>query len=404
MKRKPATTRGHVRRAGRRGARVCAAALLLCLPLLFLSACAEIPTRVGEAAESEAEMPPFEETVETEQEEAVSSPPEDAPPVETEAETETPPPDDTPEEITPETDVSQSPDAPLSDAGFGEMLLYSIDDEMFQLPRADVPYYEAGEVVFKTEAFFQQAEQDDQAWRSDPLWVTFNLCRNLLGNQQDILCADETVSEGELTTKAGLTIRVTPPIDGASEHSYTAEMTAPGLGQYRITMDYMAGTSVLYIRRIGFVPGISKNSLYKDILIYSLGDDVFSDRLRTEVPEYSRGKLLFKTEEFFQSRMEGGHQPWRSNPLYVVQILCWNLLGDRMQEFLPHEDYVTETLYRVETQGGLVILLIPMTTNDNWRRTVEMIVPDLGKYIVTTRSVDVDAGVVYVETITFTPD
>jgi hypothetical protein len=370
--------------------------LLLCLSFVFLSACAEIPAaRVGEAAESETsllaetEMPASEDTGDGEQEEITNQSSEESPPIETE----TPPSED----VSEVTETDQLSDEDLLDAGFGEILLYAISDEIFQLPRTQVPYYEAGDVVFKTEAFFQQQEKGDEAWRSDPLRVAFVLCRNLLGNQQDVLCADETASGGELTTKAGLKIQVTPPIDGALDHPYTAEMIAPGLGRYRITMEYMVGTSVLYIRKIVFLPRISEDTPYEDILIYSLSDDTFFDRPRTEVPEYS-GELEFNTEEFFQSHREG-HQPWRGHALKIVEVLCWNLLGDRVQPLCSYEGYI-ETIDRVERKSGLVIQTIKQET---YIGTVEMTVPSLGKYLFEVGGRD-DMPVVYVRTITFTPD
>jgi hypothetical protein len=307
------------------------------------------------------------------------------------------------EEADPETDVNQPSEDLSPDAGFGEILLYSIDDEVFHLPRTQVPYYEAGTVVFQTEAFFQQAEQEgDQAWRSDPLQAAFVLCRNLLGNQQDALCADETVSDTELTTKAGLVIRLTPPVDGGPDQVYTAEMTAPGLGQYHITMACMAGTSALYIRKIGFVPGISEDSPYKDILIYSLSDDIFYNRPRTEVPEYARGELQFNTEEFFQSHAEG-HQPWRSDPLSVVEYLCWNLLGDCKE--LLHDSY-RPVVDRIETKAGLVVQLeyVYRAQEEGRMPVAEMTVPDLGKYMFELGNRGGDFVASYVKTITFTPD
>jgi hypothetical protein len=51
---------------------------------------------------------------------------------------------------------------------------------------------------------------------------------------------------------------------------------------------------------------------------------------------------------------------------------------------------------RIETEGGLVIQGLEI-----W--TVEMTVPDLGKYMFTTKGFD-DFEVTYVQTITFTPN
>jgi hypothetical protein len=56
----------------------------------------------------------------------------------------------------------------------------------------------------------------------------------------------------------------------------------------------------------------------------------------------------------------------------------------------------TETPERSETTAGLVIQVLDI-------RTVEMTVPDLGKYMFTAGHID-DFDVAYIKTITFTPD
>jgi hypothetical protein len=181
-------------------------------------------------------------------------------------------------------------------------------------------------------------------------------------------------------------------------------MTAPGLGQYRVTMEYMAGTSVLYIREIVFLPRISKNSAYADILLYSLGGDAFYNRPRTQVPEYALGELQFNTEEFFQSHSEG-HQPWREDPLSVAENLCWNLLGDRMLSLLMPEGFpesYRRVWNRLETTAGLAIDTLDYSIEMGYTNVVEMTVPDLGKYMFTSENRG-DFESVYTKTITFTP-
>jgi hypothetical protein len=113
------------------------------------------------------------------------------------------------------------------------------------------------------------------------------------------------------------------------------------------------------------------------------------------VPEYARGELYFETEEFFQSRLEGGHQPWRGVPRYVVEYLCDNLLGDRLQSLRGWPEGYIETSERSESAAGLVVQQLDI-------RTIEVTVPDLGKYMFTARHID-DFGLAYIKTIIFAP-
>ncbi|MFT4146558.1 MAG: hypothetical protein QM644_19115 [Mobilitalea sp.] len=145
---------------------------------------------------------------------------------------------------------------------------------------------------------------------------------------------------------------------------------------------------------------------YKDIVIYSLPDDIFNLPV-DQIPYYSAGDITFLPQSLFDS-FSNGHQPWLGNYISVVKVQCKNLIGDSiiydalinsLSSATTNEYPVIDTAEQFQLSNGLYIKLIQETDGIY---VVQMTVPDLGDYKVTLES-PLNDGILYIRKITFCP-
>ncbi len=145
---------------------------------------------------------------------------------------------------------------------------------------------------------------------------------------------------------------------------------------------------------------------FKDIIIYSVSDDVFHLPVE-QIPYYSVGNITFLPQSQFDS-FSNGHQPWLGNPISVVQVQCKNLIGEgaiydalinSLSSAQTNEYPVIDTAEQYQLSNGLDIKLMQETDGVS---VVQMTVPNLGNYTITLES-PLNDGILYIRKITFLP-
>lgn len=124
----------------------------------------------------------------------------------------------------------------------------------------------------------------------------------------------------------------------------------------------------------------------------------YSNSPLTGIPYYQKGEMVFKEESFFR-QWEEGHQPWLSNAVDVVTVMCSNLIGSDsdVQKIFDNKNIELHTAEELRTKNGIIIKVIDKIDNEV---KVELIIPSLGRYEITLESPDT-IGVLFIKQIIF---
>lgn len=145
-----------------------------------------------------------------------------------------------------------------------ESVIYSLPDDVFNLPVEQIPYYSAGDIMFLQQSIFDSFSNGHQPWLGSPVSVVQVRCKNLIGDSSvygDLMnsLSSEKTHEYPLIDTAdqyqlsdGLDIKLIQSTKGV----YVVQMTVPNLGNYKITLESPLGDGILYIRKIIFSPNI----------------------------------------------------------------------------------------------------------------------------------------------------
>lgn len=127
----------------------------------------------------------------------------------------------------------------------------------------------------------------------------------------------------------------------------------------------------------------------------------YSNSPLTGIPYYQKGEMVFKEESFFR-QWEEGHQPWLSNAVDVVTVMCSNLIGSDsdVQKIFDNKNIELHTAEELRTKNGIIIKVIDKIDNEV---KVELIIPSLGRYEITLESPDT-IGVLFIKQIIFYPN
>ena len=132
------------------------------------------------------------------------------------------------------------------------------------------------------------------------------------------------------------------------------------------------------------------------IVLFSLPDRYF-DLPLTEIPYYSNGVIEFK-EEYIFSQFNEGHQPWLSNAVDVVTVMCSNLIGQEISN--NYSNVEIHTANQLKTKDGVDISITDKTGGTT---EVELTVPGKGKYDISLESPE-GTAILYIREILFHPD
>ena len=140
--------------------------------------------------------------------------------------------------------VSSQEELPVEPA----TLIYSLDDEWFQCPATEIPYYQRGMVTFLTSETIEQNLQGHQPWLESPIEVATSLCSNFISGHpfsgDDILLSNAY----EFKTKDGFHIKV---VSDAND-IYIVDILTPDIGSLTVTMKSPYDTPILFITKIEY--------------------------------------------------------------------------------------------------------------------------------------------------------
>lgn len=131
------------------------------------------------------------------------------------------------------------------------ILIYSISDEVFNLPKTEIPYYFRGTITFESEQAFKQVAEGHQPWKADPLMTVLIPCSNLVPKSLTTDLTEGSEADGIFTNKDGVIVKKVSPNEQPVK---TMEMSVPHLGKYDITVKTPKGTEIFFVTKIIFTP------------------------------------------------------------------------------------------------------------------------------------------------------
>jgi hypothetical protein len=126
------------------------------------------------------------------------------------------------------------------------LVLYSLTDKAFELPRTEIPYYSNGEIIYLEDYVFKQHDEGHQPWLANGIDVVTTGSLKLTGEDKPFEMAEMLYRGKMLKTKSGIVLRQIT--------NENIEMTVPGIGKYKFYLAAPKGTSILFIRKIMLYP------------------------------------------------------------------------------------------------------------------------------------------------------
>lgn len=123
------------------------------------------------------------------------------------------------------------------------IVLYELPDEVFQLPRTSIPYYDGGKIRFIPEIVFKQHEEGHQPWLDAGIDVVSTKTSNLPGQENPYRELDDS-SSIKRTTPSGIVIKKVT--------NEFIQLIVPDIGKYEIelTAPDPPKTIILFISKI----------------------------------------------------------------------------------------------------------------------------------------------------------
>jgi hypothetical protein len=124
------------------------------------------------------------------------------------------------------------------------VVIYSLDDEIFNRPFDEIPYYRNGAIIYLPQEVKDQYEEGHQPWLGTGIDVVTTATSNLSGQEKPYL---DLSYEGDIRkTGSGIVIK--------SVTNRLVELHVPHVGRYRIELRSPPGTTILFIRKIEWFP------------------------------------------------------------------------------------------------------------------------------------------------------
>lgn len=144
-----------------------------------------------------------------------------------------------------------------------DIIIYSLPDDVFNLPVEQIPYYSDGDIKFLPKSLFDSFSNGHQPWLGNPISVVQAQCKNLIGEGTIYEGLINSLSSGitneyplidttgQFQLSNGLDIKLISDTDGVA----VVQMTVPDLGNYKITLESPFHDGILYVRKIVFAQG-----------------------------------------------------------------------------------------------------------------------------------------------------
>jgi hypothetical protein len=139
---------------------------------------------------------------------------------------------------------------------FKPIVIYELDDEWFEKPFTEIPYYKSGKTEYIDETTLLQHQEGHQPWLADPISVTIKFCGNLvpidypffeeiLGKMDEL---HQTPKPYTITTSNGIVI--------TQKEQYLMEISVPNFGRYEILFKNKLESDMnfMYLQKIIFYP------------------------------------------------------------------------------------------------------------------------------------------------------
>ncbi|MDQ0090354.1 hypothetical protein J2T12_003777 [Paenibacillus anaericanus] len=126
------------------------------------------------------------------------------------------------------------------------LIIYTLSDEVFDLPRTSIPYYRNGEITFLDEVIFTQFEEGHQPWLGTGIDAVTAAASNLTGEEFPFKDSKLSyVQSDERTTTSGIIIK--------QIKNDFIQLIVPQIGTYEIELRSPADTSILFISKITLI-------------------------------------------------------------------------------------------------------------------------------------------------------
>lgn len=97
----------------------------------------------------------------------------------------------------------------VQDTGQTNIVIYSLPDDVFNLPVEQIPYYSAGDIKFLPQSLFDSFSNGHQPWLGNYISVVQVQCKNLIG--------DRSIYEDLINSLSPGTTNEYPVIDTAEQ-------------------------------------------------------------------------------------------------------------------------------------------------------------------------------------------